>query len=525
MENLTLPEGWQIDVGHGFVDASVPGCWEQLIPSKRFAGPVTYRLSFPTPPVTPARRLLLLFDAVSYYCEASLNGRFVGSHEGMWDRFFFDVTDSLLPAGGNELRLTVWKPGYEATDRFPLREVLSGFIPDVLCTFGGIWGEVALMQTGGLMPESVRVRTELSRGRAEIGIHIANHGGRSTEGELDLRVTRGGREIHAVRRSFSVPGDSIEITESLALEGLALWSLDEPSLYDVRATVRTDTGDATLSRRIGLHEFRAEGERLLLNGRPVYLRGALHWGYYPEKIIPRPTRDEIRHELSTLRDLGFNAVKHCLWVPRAEYLDLCDEMGFLAWLELPLWLPRATPLLEPRMRREYPRIMADVAHHPSLVIYSLGCELGRDVGSGVLESLARMARERSGGALVRDNSGSGECYGGLAVDYSDFYDYHFYADVQNLEPLMETFTPQWRARRPWLFGEYADADTWRVIPSGAEAPWWSLKDDDLNPLSSLKPDFRAHLQPSHAPLRKSGATTSPRSATCLLQRRACSMTQ
>ena len=62
----------------------------------------------------------------------------------MWDNFSTDVS-GLLKNGENELTLTVWKPGYHKEDRFPLREVLSGFIPDVLCTFGGIWDDVYLL--------------------------------------------------------------------------------------------------------------------------------------------------------------------------------------------------------------------------------------------------------------------------------------------------------------------------------------------------------------------------------------------
>jgi hypothetical protein len=94
--------------------------------------------------------------------------------------------------------------------------------------------------------------------------------------------------------------------------------------------------------------------------------------------------------------------------------------------------------------------------------------------------------------LVRDNSGSGECYGGLAADFADFSDYHFYADLQNLEPLLESFTPRWKTIRPWLFGEYADSDTWRVVEH--DGPWWSRNDPEVNPMSAVKPDFRLHLQ-------------------------------
>jgi hypothetical protein len=105
--------------------------------------------------------------------------------------------------------------------------------------------------------------------------------------------------------------------------------------------------------------------------------------------------------------------------------------------------------------------------------------------------------KRDLGALVRDNSGSGECYGGLAVDYADFSDYHFYAELPNLEHLIETFTPGWRTRRPWLFGEFCDSDTLRDLSDvrrekGVRRLKWESGDARKNPISSLKPDFFAH---------------------------------
>jgi hypothetical protein len=496
MERLSLNGAWQADLGHGFRDAPVPGCWETLSASKTIAGPVTLRREFVCPAADEGRRFLLCFDAVSYRCEVSINGMAVGSHEGMWDRFRFDVTDHLRPGESNEIRLVVEKPGYLPGDRFPLREVLSGFIPDVLCTFGGVWGDVELIGAVGCLPDRVSVVTDLVGRQARIDVGIEPlAGGQAIPAELEIRVSSGGREVLAARRPIAHgPGVHTESVQ-LPLEGLAPWSPEQPARYDVEAVVHAAGVETVLRRKVGFREVRVDGERILLNGEPVYLRGALHWGYYPERIVPRPSREEIRRELAGLRAMGCNAVKFCLWVPRAEYFDLCDETGMLAWLELPLWLPRATAELEPRMRREYPRIVERAAEHPSLVACSLGCELGREVGARVLEDLAREIRALSGGALVRDNSGSGECYGGLAEDYSDFYDYHFYADDQHFEVLVDSFTPRWRTIRPWLFGEYADADTWRVVPVGRSAPWWSRRHDDENPVSALKPDFRLHLQP------------------------------
>jgi beta-galactosidase len=161
-----------VDFGKGFVPVSVPGCWDLAAGSRRIAGPVTWRKEFTCPPGKGDGAWHLRFDAVSYFCEISLNGTSLGSHEGAWDRFKVDVSRALRPGDRNELLLRVEKPGYLPGDRFPFREVLSGFIPDVLCTFGGIWGDVELVQSDPLLPEYCRVTTNLARGTASIRLQI-----------------------------------------------------------------------------------------------------------------------------------------------------------------------------------------------------------------------------------------------------------------------------------------------------------------------------------------------------------------
>ena len=114
-----------------------------------------------------------------------------------------------------------------------------------------------------------------------------------------------------------------------------------------------------------------------------------------ENLCPAPDEVTIRDEFRRVRELGFNMVKMCLYVPSPLYLDIADEEGMLLWLELPMWLPEVTPRLRQQAPNEYAAIMAAVHHHPSIVIYSLGCELNQSVSadcrpdwcgtSGVLE--------------------------------------------------------------------------------------------------------------------------------------------
>lgn len=490
MKEHSLNGFWQCTFPDGQLKmVEVPGCFDKAADRWDIAEPVIYERTFSIEEVERYARIR--FSGVSYYCDVYVNGICAGSHEGMWDSFSVDVT-SLLHAGENCLRVEVTKSGYDPSDRFPLRQVLSGFIPDVLCTFGGIWDEVQVETTPVFFVDH-HSGTGDCQGDFTICAVIDSRKEVILKAEADVFDASGKFVAKVPAQNFPiVPGQN-----SVNLKGLvnqpALWSLDEPNQYTYILTLSVEGQSTVLSRKLAFREIKAEGTAILLNGRPVYMRGILHWGYYDEDIIPNPTEEVIRDEIQKIRAYGFNAIKHCLYIPRQRYFDLADEAGVLLWVELPLWLPEPTGELENRIKREYPRILEALKGHPSVGLVSLGCELDDTVSGNLLSEMYDLAK-RSTGALVRDNSGSGECYGGLAVDYADFFDYHFYAELQNMENLMETFTPGWRNRRPWVFGEFCDSDTLRDLKDirekeGVASLPWELADPKKNPISRLKPDF------------------------------------
>jgi len=473
----TLPDGREVSI-------DAPGCWDAHIPEKDIAGPVrwTHRFSLPD---APGAHWLLRFERLSYACEVLVNGIYCDSHEGMWDAFDIDISQAARP-GGNEVCVLVTKPGYGPDDRYPLRQVLSGFIPDVLCTFGGIWGGVWVLRA-----DPFAVAHHHMRGRAD--------------GAFRLTVWLTGVACCTLRvRVFDAAGEALWQSEGKGSGEVILrgrlpdprpWSPADPALYRYECEILADGASETVHGAFGLRDITADGSRLLLNGTPVYLRGALHWGMYDRRITPLPTVEEIEGELVGIHAYGLNMVKHCLYIPSDAYLDACDRAGVLQWIELPLWLPEKTDALARRIRREYPRILRALAGHPSVVLISLGCELDTAVEPELLHEMYETARALTD-TLVCDNSGSGECYGGNPERSSDFFDYHFYADLHNMEPLMEHFTPAWRNTQPWLFGEFCDSDTLRDLlrvraAHGGERLPWESDDPHRNPLCMLKPDFCA----------------------------------
>jgi hypothetical protein len=452
--------------------ASVPGCWEQTGMLKNDPGPYWYRTSFDIPKEYSGKRVWLRFNAVSYACRIYINGQYAGEHTGMWDSFILEITNLIQPGETVELLVQVEKPASltagpdspHVPGKYLLRETLSGFLPYVWGhAFGGIWQDVGLYATGDRHLGDVWVRGNPD-GQVRATISV------SSPGPVRVVISDPNGENIWDQTTFI---DQIAEIET-HISNPRPWSHITPTLYSAKINLPED------DERIipfGLRSFEAQGNILSLNGQPVYPRLILSWGWYAGTLHPDPGIEQVRIDMLRLRALGYNGIKLCLWFPPFYYFNLADEMGMLLWVELPMWLPLPNEGYRGQVLREYGRLVKQARQHPSVVLYTLGCELGQTVDGGFLGQLYTQTKKLTEGALVRDNSGSSEAYYGPMCEHADFDDNHLYSELQYLRPMLDAFAPHWRSKKPWLMGEFSDYDTFPA----AVAQWWVNSDPGVNP--------------------------------------------
>ncbi len=451
-----------------------PQVWEDLGVPKTYDGTRTHTIRFTAQPQS-GRRYWLHFGGVSYEAVGKLNGAPLGTHRGIWDAFTWEITD-YLRKGRNTLEVQVERNG---TTRFPVPEVLSGFLPYVSCPFGGIWQPVWLFETGETWLSDLWTTGD-AHGNFTLNAQI--------EGELpatiDLKVYDvGGNLLYHT----ALHAESHGVKHSAHIEGVKTWSPYAPHLYRCEVEVyHRDRLSHSVIQTFGFRTIEVDSTTILLNGEPFYPRGLLHWGWYIDTHAPNPKRKTAQAELHALQACGFNLLKACLWVPPEDYLELCDRMGVAVWLELPLWLPRMNEEQIRQAQKEYERIVRQVRHHPSILLWTLGCELSRVFPNEALGDLYRLVKDLTDSPLVRDNSGGGECYGGAVLEYADFADYHLYGDPHFARTTFRSFLDTPRSTVPWLQGEFCDHDTLRNYSSLRQkveqnALWWTHNDPEVNP--------------------------------------------
>jgi len=466
LDSVSLAGDWQFRAGDqaDWQALAVPGCWELLDIPHDWEGPGWYRTTVEIPATWRIRsdeRLWLRFGAVSYACTVWVNAVEVGTHLGAWDAFTLEITQAVEGATTAEIVVRVVKPGGPT---YPTNQTTAGFLPYVWgYLFGGIWQDVTLERTGPL---------------------------RLPDFHLMPQSDTAPPASNGVREQEAPPSQSLTYPQEVDANSFRLttgWSPERPELQTLRT--RGYVGEEISDERTETTAWRHVwyyASHLLLNGRTLYPRMALSWGWYPDTLHCNPPVEVMRTELENLRALGYNGVKCCLWVPPPAYLDLCDAMGMLVWMELPLWLPQMDAAQLEQVYREYEAIVSQIRHHPCIVIWSLGCELSTSCPVDFMKRLYGRIRELTEGDLLRDNSGGGECYGGALIENADYYDYHFYCDLPFLRTTFDYFLPRWRPDQPWFFGEFCDADAYRDLPAlreanGGKLPWWAQNDPQRNP--------------------------------------------
>lgn len=306
---------------------------------------------------------------------------------------------------------------------YPVREVASGFIPFVYHTFGGIYKPVRLVE----VPMT------------------------STKPTARVAWAEGSQVWIADR---SMPGKSIQ-----------------------------DAANDWLRKRRGEEVDDSPAQQ---GARPFYARGVLTWGWYPELGHHNPDEATIRREIAQAQRLGFNLIKFCLWVPPHRYLELLHDAGLFAWIELPLWDPTSDSVAQRRMADELERIVEQYRHHPNVVFWTIGCELHETTTARYRQELTERVREAlmtpdGPSALVKDNSGSAEMYGGDLREYGDFYDFHPYCETPLYPEVLDSLMPGPRPAMPVLLGEFNDIDVHRDLARiRVEEPYWISLDPALN---------------------------------------------
>ncbi|MFZ1311778.1 MAG: glycoside hydrolase family 2 TIM barrel-domain containing protein, partial [Chitinophagaceae bacterium] len=291
----------------------IPGDWntqkENLF---YYEGTVWFKRSFDYA-LKEKNRLFVYFGAINYKADVYLNGIKLGTHEGGFTPFNFEITAVVKPAG-NYLVVKV--------DNKRFREAVPTMNTD-WWNYGGITRDVILIEEPPVFVQDYAI--QLKKGTQNL---IA--------GYVKLNGLTGGENV-----TISIPELKIEKNITVSNNGytpfeirtdkLQYWSPSNPKLYEVSIK----TSRQTLKDNIGFRTVETKEADILINGKPVFLKGiCMHEEYKGRRAN---SEADARAMLTWAKELGCNFIRLAHY-PHNEYmLKMADKMGLMVWEEIPVY--------------------------------------------------------------------------------------------------------------------------------------------------------------------------------------------
>ena len=396
-EAVLVPHDWSI-AGDFREDEPAGGAGGYLP-----AGIGWYRTNVDIQAQPEEKKVFLEFDGAYRQAKVWVNGYLAGSHENGYTGFILDITPLLLPDGANQLAVRV------DNSRQPESRWYAG---------SGLYRRVRLSVTAALhiRPYGVRVVTPvitdaLAMPMAETT--ILNESEEDAEFSLyNTILDPKGRHVTTTETLYRIrAGEEIRLLdELLRIKEPSLWSVEEPQVYTLKSSIWVDGRKLDEQAvQFGLREAEFTADGFMLNGEPVKIKGVClhHDGGLFGAAVPRRAWER---RLSLLKEMGCNAIRTSHNPPSPEFLDLCDQMGFLVMEEFyDEWMISkqkgednrygVSEFFQETAAQDVTFTVRRDRNHPSVVIWSAGNEVpeqGEPEGILILAKLKELiAREDS----------------------------------------------------------------------------------------------------------------------------------
>ncbi|MCX7016416.1 MAG: hypothetical protein NTW86_28305, partial [Candidatus Sumerlaeota bacterium] len=378
-ENKGRRENWQAlpEPPSGARPIRVPSVWEEINPN--YDGVAWYWKRVQFPPTPPNGRTTLRFDAVNYFSEVWIDGRFVGGKEGGYTPFEFFVTEFVRGGGEHTLVVRVLCP--------PKDGELDGFVlkatpcwrQEESFNFGGIWQSVRLFNYPAVNIGDCRVQPTAELNGVDVTGLLLNRIGAS-EAKIRFALCLWPQpDCPLLERVESFQGLSklhtIPVYTHLSIENPQLWSPDSPNLYLLKIQSSARLGrewiEDNIQVRFGLRWLTLKNLRFHLNGEPIFLKGGFHEGLYPMGLVIPPSREFVEDEIAKAKRAGFNLLRFWQIPIHPLVLDVADEMGMMLCEEPPIeWILQTEKTYE-LCEEEIRRMVLRDRNRPSVVMWTV----------------------------------------------------------------------------------------------------------------------------------------------------------
>lgn len=360
----------------------------RLTHALKYVGPAWYQRDIVIPESWSGKRVELFLERCHWETSVWVDDRKIGMQNSLSAPHLHDL--GRLSPGTHRLTVCV-----DNTYKIPIGTWAHALTEDTQGNWNGMIGRLELRATDPVWIRDVQVFP------TKLKVSVGNQTGEQMEASIQSK-------------RFPIPPDGaiLELPISSTDE---LWDVFAPTIRQLTVMLHAGAFEDTKTVYYGHRDLSTKDKQFILNGRPVFLIGAVDECIYPLTGYPPMDKADWRRTLDICKAHGFNYMRFHSWCPPEGAFAAADELGFLFQIELPLWTMDAPhyggdAVRDQFIRDELDRILDAYGNHPSFGLMAMGNE-----SSGALESLVHSGRARDPRRLYRCENGDDAAHG-------DFYE-------------------------------------------------------------------------------------------------------
>ena len=337
-----------------------------------------YKRLFTVPSAWKGKQVKLNFGAVDWKADVFVNDILIGSHQGGFTPFSFDITPYLSGKGEQKLVVRVWDPtekGYQ-----PIGKQTSRPEGIWYTSVTGIWQTVWIEPVAVNHVTAVKAIPDIDKEVVDVTVSAAKC---CVADYAEVALFDGVKQVSVAK---GVTGKALR----LAVKSPKLWSPESPALYTMKISLYSagkkidEVSSYTAMRKISTKRDANGIMRMQLNNKDYFQYGPLDQGWWPDGLYTAPTDEALLYDIKKTKDFGFNMIRKHVKVEPARWYYYCDKEGILVWQDMPSgdhgndWAPHTYNGGTDKDRssesianyyQEWKEIMDLCISHPSIVMW------------------------------------------------------------------------------------------------------------------------------------------------------------
>lgn len=346
-----------------------------------YVGPAWYSREIQVPSDWKEKDCILHLERVLWDTQVWIDGQKVAGHEeSLTTPHEYDLTPYIQP--GKKHVLTVRVDNRKRYD-ISVNDLAHAYTDATQVKWNGILGDMYIKAVEKTRVESLQLYPDAASRTVKAVVSIYNSSAQAESVNLCLQVKGKGdgkSYASAEAKAEAMKGyTTVELTCRLG-DDAPLWDEFNPYLYIASVELKSNESTSIASETFGLRNIGHKGNKLVLNKKPIFLRGTLECCIFPLTGTPPTDEASWKKLYASARGYGMNHLRFHSWCPPEAAFNVADEMGFYVQVELPVWsvtLGKDSATVE-FLRAEAKRISKEYGNHPSFCFWSIGNELQYD---------------------------------------------------------------------------------------------------------------------------------------------------